>query len=95
MNFKEFIGIDVSKSHIDVFLYRQSLYAKFNNDEAGFDKMIKWIGQHMNRVAKDVLFVFEHTGLYSLPLSLYLHKRQYRFTLLSGLELKRSMGIAR
>ena len=95
MNFKEFIGIDVSKSHLDVFLYKQGLHAKFNNNEAGFKKMITWIKKHMDCAAEEVLFAFEHTGLYSLPLSLFLNEHQYDFTLIPGLELKKSMGISR
>jgi len=100
MNFKEFIGIDVSKSHtvrraIDVFIRRPSLHAKFNNNEAGFKKMIAWIEQHIDCAVEEVLFAFEHTGLYSLPLSLFLNEHQYDFTLIPGLELKKSMGISR
>lgn len=95
MNFKAFIGIDVSKSHLDVFIRRPGLHAKFNNNEAGFKKMLVWIEQHIDCALEEVLFAFEHTGLYSLPLSLFLHERGYRFTLLPGLELKKSMGISR
>lgn len=95
MNFQVFIGIDVSKSHIDVFLRKSGIHAKFNNNEAGFNKMMAYIEQHIDCSAKEVLFAFEHTGLYSLPLSLFLHEHQYYFTLIPGLELKRSMGISR
>lgn len=95
MKFQEFIGIDVSKSHLDVFIRTQGIHTKFNNDETGFQKMIVWIGHHAKCSSEEALFAFEHTGLYSLLLSLFLHERQYKFTLLPGLELKRSMGIAR
>lgn len=78
--------IDVSKSHLDVFLYRQGLHAKFNNSEAEFKKMIAWIEQQNGYAAHEVLFAFEHTGLYSLPLSLFLHEVQYKFTLIPGLD---------
>jgi transposase len=64
-------------------------------EAAGFKKMLAWIVQHIDCDAKEVLFAFEHTGLYSLPLSLFLHERQHKFTLLPGLELKKSMGISR
>ena len=95
MKIQEFIGIDVSKSHIDVFIHSKRKHAKFGNNEAGFKKMLAWIVQHIDCDAKEVLFAFEHTGLYSLPLSLFLHERQHKFTLLPGLELKKSMGISR
>ena len=37
----------------------------------------------------------EHTGLYSLPLSVFLSEKQCNFILLPGLEIKRSLGIQR
>mgnify|MGYP001793158823 CR=1 FL=1 len=33
MTFKEFIGIDVSKSQLDVFIYSKNTHAKFENGE--------------------------------------------------------------
>ena len=95
MKFQEFIGIDVSKSHLDVFIYSKRKHARFSNNEAGFKKMLAWIEQYIDCAAEEVLFAFEHTGLYSLPLSLFLHEKQHKFTLIPGLELKQSMGIAR
>lgn len=96
MKFREFIGIDVSKSSIDVFVRMRRVHAKFSNNETGFKEMIKWIGGEDNDyVSQEVLFVFEHTGLYSLPLSLFLEDNQFKFTIVPGLELKRSLGISR
>jgi transposase len=95
MKLKEFIGIDVSKSHIDVFIYSSKSHAKFANNETGFNKMIQWTEDHQSCATSEILFAFEHTGLYSLPLSLYLNEHQYKFTIIPGLELKRSRGIFR
>jgi transposase len=95
MKFQVFIGIDVSKSHIDVFIRKPRIHAKFSNNETGFQKMITWIEQHIDYAFEKVMFAFEHTGLYSLPLSLFLNEHQYSFTLIPGLELKKSMGISR
>lgn len=95
MKFKEFIGIDVSKSVIDVFIRGVKQHSKFTNNAAGFKKMISWIKQNIDCQVKEVLFAFEHTGMYSERLSLFLHQAQYGFTVIPGLELKRSLGIAR
>jgi len=95
MKFKEFIGIDVSKATLDVFLYCKQLHAQFDNNKLGFRKMIKWIKQQSQSKDDEILFAFEHTGLYSLNLSLFLDEHQYAFTIISGLELKRSRGIKR
>jgi transposase len=95
MKFKEFIGIDVSKSHLDVFLHFQQLHAQFSNNESGFRKMIQWIGQQVDCNPGEIFFALEHTGLYSLNLSLFLDQQQYAYTLIGGLALKRSRGIVR
>ena len=92
MKFKEFIGIDVSKSHIDVFIHHERVHSKFSNNEAGFEKMMQWTCQRAHCAEEGILFAFEHTGLYSLPLSLFLNEKQYGFAMIPGLELKRSMG---
>lgn len=95
MKFKEFIGIDVSKSDIDVFIRFKKLHTKFKNNESGYKEMIEWIKANVECNPEDILFAFEHTGLYSLHLSLFFHEKQYNFTIISGLEMKRSLGIAR
>lgn len=95
MKYKEFIGIDVSKSVIDVVIYTNRLHSKFGNDEQGFVKMITWLEKHIATGLEGALFAFEHTGLYSLWLSLFLDEGKYDFTMLSGLAIKRSMGLVR
>lgn len=95
MNFKVFVGIDVSKSRIDVFIQGANKHTKWTNNDEGFQKMIEWIIKSMNCKPGELLIVFEHTGLYSLPLSLFLDRHQYHFSIIAGLELKRSMGITR
>lgn len=95
MNFKVFVGIDVSKAHVDVFIHGANKHAKCANNEEGFEKMMEWIIKLMACKPLEILIVFEHTGLYSLPLSLFLDQYQYHFSMIAGLELKRSMGITR
>lgn len=95
MKLKEFIGIDVSKEHIDVFVYSSKAHAKFANNEIGFNKMMQWTEDHLSCATAEILFAFEHAGLYSLPLSLFLDENRHKFTIIPGLELKRSRGIVR
>lgn len=95
MKFKEFIGIDVSKSKIDVFIYSVKAHAVFDNNEFGFKRMIKWMNNHLSCTTEELLFAFEHTGIYSLHLSVFLDENEYKFTIIPGLELKKSRGIAR
>lgn len=95
MNFSAFIGIDVSKETIDVFLRDKNVHACFKNNPSGFVKMIDWANTKNGGNMAGALFAFEHTGLYSLGLSLFLHENKFRFAVIPGLELKRSLGIAR
>ena len=95
MKYKEFIGIDVSKSSIDVVIYSNKLHVKFGNNEQGFIRLIAWLEKQIDIGLEEVLFAFEHTGLYSLWLSIFLDECKYDFTILSGLALKRSMGLVR
>jgi transposase len=96
MKFKLFIGVDVSKSTIDVHLVQGSKHAVFSNNEKGFTEMIEWImGLCCEVLHEEIVFAFEHTGIYSDNLMLFLDEYKIPFTVVSGLEIKRSMGIRR
>ena len=95
MNFKETIGIDVSKSTIDVRLHCKNLINEFANNQSGYKRLIQWVLSSTKLKKDTVLFAFEHTGLYSYRLSVYLSEHNFRYILIPGLELRRSMGIAR
>jgi transposase len=95
MEKKEYVGIDVSKSKLDVWLYYARKHKKFDNNEEGFKRLFYWVEEITGFKLNEVSFCFEHTGLYSLPLSLYLHKKQSCFFMVSGLLVKRSLGLKR
>ena len=42
-----------------------------------------------------LLICFEHTGIYSLPLAVFLDKQHIPFCMVAALEIKRSLGIVR
>jgi transposase len=95
MEKSEFIGVDVSKSTLDVWLYNAKLHKEFKNTLQGFNILTKWV-EKTTRVGLDkVAFCFEHTGLYSLPLGFYLHEKRACFFVVSGLLVKRSLGLKR
>ncbi len=95
MKTKEIIGIDVSKTVIDVCIDSEQIIAQFNNTKKGFQLMENWIVYNTSFSRQETLFVFEHTGMYSHLLSLFLTEKEYSFFIASGLEIKRSIGIAR
>jgi transposase len=93
--FKEFIGIDISKLKFDLRIHSNQIAATYENNKNGFKKMIKCVEKNLSCKKEEILFAFEHTGLYSLPISIYLSEKNYNFVLLPGLEIKRSIGIQR
>lgn len=96
MKFQAFIGIDVSKSTIDVYLRDGDNHRVFTNDLEGFKAMVEWLMEILGQMPHDeLLFGFEHTGLYSELLMAFLNSHNFPFTVIPGLELKRSLGIRR
>jgi len=66
---KNYIGIDISKSTIDVYDGKKSY--KFENNEDGFLKIISLVEN-----IKETIFIFEPTGVYSYPLTEFCSKKQ-------------------
>lgn len=94
-NLKEFIGIDISKLKFDVRIYSNQASSVFENNNTGYVKLINWINKNICFEKEKTLFALEHTGIYSLPISIFLSENNYQFVLLPGLEIKRSLGIHR
>lgn len=98
-----FIGIDISKSWIDVSLStagkkEQMPHQQFSNDEKGFNRMLKWVtcfAQDQKIACKHWLFCMEHTGVYTMPLAYFLQSKQLDYVLESALRIYRSIGLKR
>lgn len=94
MEYKEFIGIDVSKEKLDVLVRSNHVHLVVCNTEVGMAKMLKRL-ESLKVPWQQSLFCFEHTGIYSLPLRLFLADKKAPHVQVSGLAVKRSMGIRR
>ena len=88
------IGIDVSKHSLEVYDHQGQLSVQVPNSKEGFNQLLKWARKN-NGNLPPVLFCLEHTGLYSLPLAVYLTEKKIAFAMLPGLQIKRSLGIQR
>ncbi|MCF8360485.1 MAG: IS110 family transposase [Prolixibacteraceae bacterium] len=95
MKISEVIGIDVSKLVVDVRIQTTQDYQQFENSANGFKKMCNWVSRSSAISKVETLYVFEHTGMYSYNLAVYLDEHDFCFSIVSGLEIKRSLGIAR
>lgn len=95
MNYNLFIGIDVSKLTFDAHVHSSNQKKQFNNNEKGYFLLMDWLSNVLNHDKSTMLICFEHTGLYSLNLSLFLQKSAISFVMVPALEIKRSLGVTR
>lgn len=93
MKNKEFIGIDVSKKTLDVYVLSMKKHFTVSNDTEGFAKLLEICFSSVNREL--IFFCFENTGRYSRLLSIFLYENNIPFLMANALDLKKSMGIVR
>jgi transposase len=96
-----FIGVDISKSSLDVCVLSPSViadmhYHQFSNNSKGFIQLLKWIQQKSEGIVVEAWRVcMENTGMYSLELNCFLHEKGIWQSLENALQIKRSMGVLR
>ena len=95
MKFAEVIGIDVSKSTLDVCIHNLQIFIQVPNTKLGYRKLLSCVTKSTNCPIEQVLFCFEHTGVYSYVLASFLSEKQISYVIVPGLEIKRSLGIQR
>ena len=98
--FKNFVGIDVSKQTVDVFFIinkelNQGVHERFSNDAAGIRKMLGYLKKQKEVNAENTLFCMEHTGVYGRELMYTLFKKQWRVWVENPVAILRSMGLQR
>lgn len=94
-NYSNAIGIDVSKNKLDVYDYNLKIYMERENNNNGFKKVVSWARKNHGKNLTGVIICFEHTGLYSLPLAIFLADKGLPYTIVPGLEIKHSLGMVR
>jgi len=95
MKYNDAIGMDVSKRTIDAVLYSNKQHLQFENSTKGFNVFEKWVKKELKLSKGNFIICMEFTGLYSFQMSVFLSRKKYNYSIKSGLEIKRSMGIAR
>ena len=94
-----FIGVDISKDHIDCALMKKSPLGllkekRFGNNLEGFELLEEWL-QECDINLKRSLFCMEHTGTYGLLFFVWLSQKDIDFCVEPGLRIKRSLGMTR
>lgn len=95
-----FIGVDISKSTLDVAIINQdspnsALHCVFSNSKTGITSLLSWVRKQTTRNKQDLMFCMEHTGVYGLPLCSVLSEKGLLYSLIPALEIQRSIGIQR
>lgn len=95
MKILETVGVDISKLTFDARVHTSQAYQSFDNKTKGYQDLVSWVYENSSFSKEEIVFVFEHTGLYSHGLSVYLTSLDIPFLMVPGLEIKRSLGMAR
>lgn len=95
MKNKQIVGIDVSKSTMDAFIFKSNHLFQVTNNPSGFVRLLEESIQILDCSRDSLLFCFENTGCYSRALSVFLEDAGIAFCAIDALDLKRSMGLSR
>jgi len=97
--YKLIIGIDISKSKLDACFMPDPSAKEFqflvvSNDTKGIRKLLSSVRK--NKVdLQHVLFCFENTGIYGLPMACFLSDSGVDYWEVPALEIKRAKGMSR
>src|SRR5215813_4933866 len=94
MKVRDIIGADLSKDSVDLFSHQLQAHLIVENSLKGFRELLKWLKEQKAQCS-EVMIVMEHTGLYSYHMEAFLHSHHIRFTKVSALAVKRSLGLVR
>ena len=100
MVFRFFIGIDVSKSTLDIgFLDAENpgsvSHDQVSNSDAGIAALLKWLQKQNGFLIENSLFCLEHTGMYNYPLLQFFSQQNASVWIESGVQIKKSLGLQR
>lgn len=98
-NYALTVGVDVSKAKLDVCIIREAgakdaVHLIVANTVKGMASVLHHI-RGTGTSATEVLFCFEHTGVYSTPLSLFCQAHGIDYWMVPAIEIMRSKGLRR
>ncbi len=94
-NYVNAIGIDISRNTFDVHDYKLEAHKEYQNSESGFKQLLSQARKDHGKNLNGIIICMEHTGLYSLPISVFFTQKKVSFSMIPGLEIKRSLGMTR
>lgn len=101
MNYQFHVGIDVSKSTLDMALINVQCpdeihHIKTTNDDEGISYMLEWLkGRSPDFSIGKSIFCMEATGLYCYPLLQFLYRNEAFIWVENAVQIKNTAGIIR
>lgn len=92
--FKVILGVDVSKLTLDISYAERKLHVKVENETKGFRVFKKWCSENHIQL-EETLVILEYTGGYEYRFIQFCESVSLAYCRISGLEIKRSMGMSR
>lgn len=86
------IGVDISKSTLDIFIKPTGVTIKIANTPQGFKK---WFSMFKKQFDSQTVVIMEHTGQYSYRFELFLRSKKIGYCKIPALQIKRSLGMIR
>ena len=81
-----YIGIDVGKKSLQLYLPSADKSVAINNDESGYAKLVDCLNKYYAQLS-NLIIVFEPTGGYEQHLRTFLKKNKINFTTVHPLAL--------
>lgn len=88
------MGVDVSKSTLDIHCAEINQHLQIANGTEGFKLLLKWCKTHAINLSES-FWVLEYTGGYEYKFIQFCEAKQIIYSRISGLAIKKSMGIIR
>lgn len=88
------LGVDVSRNTLDIYCTEVKQHLHITNDTAGFRQFLSFCRHHLIAL-KQTIVVLEYTGGYEYRWLQFLQAKHIAYVRISGLAIKRSMGIVR
>jgi len=88
------LGVDISKSTLDIHCAELNINLKIINGSTGFKIFQKWC-KEAGIDLKEVLVAMEYTGGYEYKLMQFCESKNITYCRIPGLAIKRSLGIIR
>ncbi len=95
MKNNQIVGIDVSKSVLDIFILSLNYHFTVENNPLGFAKLLEICCSRLTCKVGNLYLCFENTGRYSRLLAVFCEENHILFSMVNALDVKQSKGLAR